>query len=175
MLRSARAKGLAVVRGSARRLPMADRSVDAVLFVEVLEHVAPADLPGVMAEAARVRRPGGRVVVVDKSACSLDPVRPWLPAVLVKRVDEHRGRWMYPPGSSARERWFWPGQVPGMLRRAGLVGVRSEALLMSNERRRPVFRRVARRTRLERAVDALAHIAEASDKALDAVVEELIA
>ena len=140
MLRAAKVAGLPVALGSIRRLPIPDASVDAVLFVEVLEHVSPADLPGVLAEAARVLRPGGTVVIVDKNAASLDPIRPWLPASLVKRVDERKGRWMYPPGSSVRERWFRPGQVPRLLRGAGFVAVRAESIRSPMEQRSPIFR-----------------------------------
>ncbi|QDV34208.1 class I SAM-dependent methyltransferase [Tautonia plasticadhaerens] len=140
MLRAARDSGLPVALGSIRRLPIPDGGIDAVLFVEVLEHVSPGDLPVVLAEAARVLRPGGRVVIVDKNAASLDPIRPWLPAALVKRIDERRGRWMYPPGSAVRERWFRPGQVPRLLRRAGFVGVRAEAIRSPIEQKSPIFR-----------------------------------
>ena len=45
------------LEGDAERLPLADGSVDAVVCAELLEHV---DAPGpVLAEAARVLRPGG--------------------------------------------------------------------------------------------------------------------
>lgn len=45
------------VAGDARALPFADASFDAVCAMDVLEHVAPVD--AVVAEAARVLRPGG--------------------------------------------------------------------------------------------------------------------
>jgi len=47
------------VFADARRLPIADRSVDAVLLFEVLEHVWPASL--VLAEVRRVLKPNGRL------------------------------------------------------------------------------------------------------------------
>ncbi|MEW4568089.1 methyltransferase domain-containing protein [Tautonia sp. JC769] len=142
MLRAAHRRGLPVARASARRLPLHNASIDAVMFVEVLEHMEIQGIMDSLREAARALRPGGRVVIVDKNAASLDPVRPWLPAVLVKRIDERRGRWMYPPGSRARERWFWPGQMRRWLRLAGFTNIRSEALLDPSERRSVAFRRV---------------------------------
>ncbi|WP_152051728.1 class I SAM-dependent methyltransferase [Tautonia marina] len=142
MLRAAHRRGLPVARASARHLPFTNASVDAVVFVEVLEHIAPCSLEATLREAFRVLRPGGRIVIVDKNAASLDPIRPWLPAILVKRIDERRGRWMYPPGSRVRERWFWPGQMRRRLRRTGFSNIHSEALLDPSERRCVAFRTV---------------------------------
>jgi SAM-dependent methyltransferase len=47
----------------ARRLPFADASFDSTYCVAVLQHIR--DLPGTLAEIARVTRPGGRVVIVE--------------------------------------------------------------------------------------------------------------
>ena len=60
MLAEARRRGLRTVRGDAARLPFADASVDAVLIVDALHHVA--DQTGALAEAERVLRPGGVLV-----------------------------------------------------------------------------------------------------------------
>jgi SAM-dependent methyltransferase len=54
-------RGLAVVRGDATRLPVADQSVDLVMSTDVWEHVD--DHEAVAAEAFRVLRPGGRLLV----------------------------------------------------------------------------------------------------------------
>lgn len=55
------ARGIATVRGDARRLPFADASVDLVLSTDLWEHVDEDD--EVAAEAFRVLRPGGRLLV----------------------------------------------------------------------------------------------------------------
>jgi 2-polyprenyl-6-hydroxyphenyl methylase/3-demethylubiquinone-9 3-methyltransferase len=136
MLREA--VGIDRVRGSARRLPFASESFDAVVAVEVLEHVGA--IPEVLAEMRRVLRPGGVVAIVDKNAGALDVNRPWVPSLLVKRLDEHRGLWMYPAGAPVRERWFWPGAFARRLR-GEFESVRVSHLLTPREARRAVFRR----------------------------------
>ena len=142
MLAAARASGLDVAVAAGRRLPFDDAAFDAVIAVEVLQHVGLDDRSSTLQEAARVLRPGGRIAIVDKNAASLDPNRPWLPAVLVKRIDERRGYWMYEPSGPARERWFWPGAMAGLLREAGFESIRAERLIAPEESRHRVFRAV---------------------------------
>jgi 2-polyprenyl-6-hydroxyphenyl methylase/3-demethylubiquinone-9 3-methyltransferase len=60
-LPQARAHGVVPVRGDVQRLPFADAVADVVVAGEVLEHVT--DLPATVAEACRVLRPGGTLVV----------------------------------------------------------------------------------------------------------------
>jgi SAM-dependent methyltransferase len=128
----ARAGGFDRLRGSARRLPFEDGAFDRVLAVEVLEHVSPRSLDAVLMEMRRVLRPGGVAAIVDKNAWSLNARRPWLPSVLVKRIDERRGLWMYEPGSPVRERWFSPRGLKKRLER-GFTDVRVEHLLSPGE------------------------------------------
>jgi len=52
----------AVVLGSAAELPWPDASFDVVISHDFMEHVHPDELPRVLAEQARVTRPGGHVV-----------------------------------------------------------------------------------------------------------------
>lgn len=58
---TAQQRGLATVRGDARRLPFADASLDLVTALDVLEHLD--DDAAAAREIHRVLRPGGRVVV----------------------------------------------------------------------------------------------------------------
>lgn len=60
-LEQAREHGVTVVRGDVLRLPFRDESADVVVAGEVLEHVP--DLAGAVAEACRVLRPGGTLVL----------------------------------------------------------------------------------------------------------------
>lgn len=52
-----------VIEADAAQLPLEAHSVDGAVVVQVLEHVR--DVAGVLGEAARVLRRGGRIVVVD--------------------------------------------------------------------------------------------------------------
>ncbi len=54
-------RGVAVVRGDATRLPVADERVDLVMSTDVWEHVE--DHETVASESFRVLRPGGRLLV----------------------------------------------------------------------------------------------------------------
>ncbi len=65
-------------RGDALALPFPDGSFDAVTATQVYEYVA--DMPGALAEARRVLRPGGRLLILDTDWDSLvwhssDPAR----------------------------------------------------------------------------------------------------
>jgi 2-polyprenyl-6-hydroxyphenyl methylase/3-demethylubiquinone-9 3-methyltransferase len=60
-LRVARAHGVRPVRGSVLAVPLADGCADVVVAGEVLEHVA--DDVAVLAECARLLRPGGTLVL----------------------------------------------------------------------------------------------------------------
>jgi len=62
-------RGLMLVRGDARRLPLADESVDLVLSTDAWEHVAEDE--AVAAEAARVLRPGGTLFVAVPAGMDL--------------------------------------------------------------------------------------------------------
>ncbi|MCW2611474.1 MAG: bifunctional 3-demethylubiquinone 3-O-methyltransferase/2-octaprenyl-6-hydroxy phenol methylase [Cryptosporangiaceae bacterium] len=78
-LPQAAAHGVTPVRGDVRRVPLADGVADVVCAGEILEHVP--DLPRVVAEACRILRPGG-VLVLDTLA------RTRLADVLAVRIGE---------------------------------------------------------------------------------------
>lgn len=143
----AEGRGLDRVRGSARRLPFAAGSFDRVVAVEVLEHLATTAVEAAIGEFRRVLRPGGLLAIVDKNAGSLNSQRPWLPNLIVKRVDEYRGLWMYPNNGPVRERWFWPGRLRSQLQK-WFPEVRVVHLLSPDESRRLVFRGIPRTRRM---------------------------
>lgn len=60
-LRAATGRGLACAQGDAAALPLADASADVVVAGEILEHVTEPER--VVAEVARVCKPGGTVIV----------------------------------------------------------------------------------------------------------------
>ncbi|MBT2393895.1 class I SAM-dependent methyltransferase [Streptomyces sp. ISL-1] len=65
MVAQALAYGLPAVRQAAEALLLRDDCVDAALLAYGTHHIAPADRPRAAAEAVRVVRPGGRVVLHD--------------------------------------------------------------------------------------------------------------
>jgi ubiquinone/menaquinone biosynthesis C-methylase UbiE len=62
MLARAAAKGLATLEGDAQRLPLPDETADAVMLISMLHHVE--EPPKAIAEARRVLRPRGRLVLM---------------------------------------------------------------------------------------------------------------
>jgi SAM-dependent methyltransferase len=72
-LADARARGdadgkISYVVGPAEALPLADASVDAVVFMNSLHHVPEAAMSLALRQARRVLRPGGRVFVAEPQA-----------------------------------------------------------------------------------------------------------
>ena len=87
---------LPVVNGAGERLPFADASFDLAIAWDVVEHVqSPALL---LAELARVLRPGGRALltVINRLAFRDPhyhlPLLNWLPRPLAEAIIERRGR-----------------------------------------------------------------------------------
>ncbi len=115
-LRSARVNlpGAAIAAGTVSRLPFADASFDAAYCIEVLEHLP--DTGKAIAEMARVLRPGGALLVIDKNMMGLHP-RQGVPNAIWKPWMERRGRWMYPADFRFQEKWFWPGELARTMRK----------------------------------------------------------
>ena len=65
MLAQAAAKGLETLEGDAQRLPLEDESADAAMLVSMLHHVE--EQPKAIAEARRILRPEGRLVLMGWS------------------------------------------------------------------------------------------------------------
>jgi 2-polyprenyl-6-hydroxyphenyl methylase/3-demethylubiquinone-9 3-methyltransferase len=136
MLRDA--AGTDRVRASARRLPFGTGQFDGVIAVEVFEHLAPRSVDDVCSEIRRVLRPGGKLVIVDKNARSLNARRRWMPSVAIKWIDERRGRWMYSPREPVREHWFCAHDLRRQLERS-FTDVRVDFLLSRDEQGRFPF------------------------------------
>jgi ArsR family transcriptional regulator len=96
-LERAQLRNCLVRHGDMYRLPVESASFDAVTVHQVLHYAE--DPPAVIAEAARVLRPEGRLFVVDFAKHELDDLR-----------DEHAHRWL----------GFRDDQVSGWCRKAGL-------------------------------------------------------
>jgi 2-polyprenyl-6-hydroxyphenyl methylase/3-demethylubiquinone-9 3-methyltransferase len=73
--------GVTPLQGDALQIPLADGCADLVCAGEILEHVA--DLEGAVAEACRVLRPGGRLVIDTLAATARAR---WLAVTLAERV-----------------------------------------------------------------------------------------
>ncbi|MBI2589457.1 methyltransferase domain-containing protein [Candidatus Berkelbacteria bacterium] len=114
LLAAARARGLRArfLEGSVTALPFEDESFDAVICIEVLEHVP--ELERALKELGRVLRPGGSLVVIDKNRAGLHPEWPY-PAALYKWWGERRGRWMYSLDAPIQETWFTASGLKDML------------------------------------------------------------
>jgi SAM-dependent methyltransferase len=62
MLAQAAAKGLETIQADAQKLPLPDESADAVMLISMLHHVE--DPPTAIAEARRILRPNGKLVLM---------------------------------------------------------------------------------------------------------------
>jgi ubiquinone/menaquinone biosynthesis C-methylase UbiE len=115
-LRSAKinAAGAVFAGGSLSALPFRSERFDAVYCVEALEHLPDTELA--LSEMARVLKPGGALLVIDKSLIGLHPGS-GLPNFWAKPWAERKGKWMYPPDFAFRERWFWPWRLARTMRR----------------------------------------------------------
>lgn len=121
---------LPVVNGAGENLPFADASFDLVICWDVLEHVQnPEQL---LAELARVIRPGGRVLITAINRFAWRdphyhmPVLNWLPRPLAEAVIAQRGRGKGGAAFSDRQRLseMHYYTIPGFTRLAARHGFR---------------------------------------------------
>jgi SAM-dependent methyltransferase len=102
LLRAAARHGSPLVQSSATSLPFASASFDALVCVEVVEHIP--DIDRAVAEMSRVLRPGGRAILIDKNPLGLGYHRLY-PNWLYKRFLDREGAGSYPKGFPFREQW----------------------------------------------------------------------
>jgi SAM-dependent methyltransferase len=88
LLELARGRSLEVLRAAAEALPFADDTFDAA--VSVWTHTDVDDFPGMLAEVARVLRPGSAFVYVGAHPCFVGPHSEFVGALGVPR-QLHRG------------------------------------------------------------------------------------
>jgi demethylmenaquinone methyltransferase/2-methoxy-6-polyprenyl-1,4-benzoquinol methylase len=128
----ARAAGrIALVRGDATRIPLADRSVDAITIAFGIRNVeSPASA---CAEMVRVLRPGGRLAVLEFAVPStplFGPVYRWYIANVLPRigraVSRHDGAYAYLPASI--DAFAVPDEFVKILRQAGFGDVAADRL-----------------------------------------------
>jgi SAM-dependent methyltransferase len=138
--------GAVFVRGDAAVLPLTDGVADVVLAADLTEHLDDVTLARVLREAARVVRPGGRLVLYtpdrqhvferlrdigvlrqDPSHIGLRSGRELASAVASAGFTVTTLRWLpsHLPGLDLAERVL-ARRVPLLRRRIGLVAVRSE-------------------------------------------------
>ncbi|HEX2143449.1 MAG TPA: methyltransferase domain-containing protein [Glycomyces sp.] len=91
-LRQAAAHGVHAVRGEVTAVPLADSCADVVVAGEILEHVP--DLPGAIAEACRLLRPGGLLVIDTLAATALCR---WLAIDVAERIPRIATRGVHDP------------------------------------------------------------------------------
>ena len=122
---------ITLLRGDAMRLPVADRSVDAVTIAFGIRNV---QQPAVAcAELARVVRPGGRLAILEFGVPRVPGIRPlylWyftqvLPLV-GRAISGHTVAYSYLPASVGT--FAPPSEVVETLRRAGFVDIRADPL-----------------------------------------------
>ena len=122
---------VALVRGDAMHLPVADRSVDAVTVAFGIRNVQrPAMACG---EMARALRAGGRLAILEFGVPRIPGIKPlylWYFTHVLPRIGRaisgHTGAYSYLPASVGT--FAPPAEFMQMLRGAGFSGVRADPL-----------------------------------------------
>jgi len=125
------ADSVALVRGDATRIPLADGSVDAVTIAYGIRNVENAE--GACAEVRRVLTPGGRLAILEFAIPTMRGVRPaylWyfnrvLPRI-GRLVSRHGAAYGYLPASVGT--FATPEEFVKLLRQAGFTDVAARPL-----------------------------------------------
>jgi len=98
-LEIARGRGCTALYGDAtRHMPFADGHFDTILALDFIEHIWPADMPRLVAECARVLRPGGTILAFSPRTDHKKPSGVAMDAAHVqwfKSKNEFAGPWWY--------------------------------------------------------------------------------
>jgi demethylmenaquinone methyltransferase/2-methoxy-6-polyprenyl-1,4-benzoquinol methylase len=129
--RAGEERRIALVRGDALRLPVADASADAVTIAFGIRNVQRPDVG--CAEMARVLRPGGRLAILEFGMPRVPGVRAlyewYFHSVLPfigRRISGHGGAYSYLPASVGS--FPPPAEFVTVLRQAGFADVRAVPL-----------------------------------------------
>lgn len=135
--------------GDATHLPLPDASVDVWCSAFVVRNIP--DLDAALREAARVLRPGGRLVVLEIPKMDAGPLRPFarihfkqIVPRLGRLISGHRSAYAYLPVSV--DHFLTPREFTGRLRAAGLEVTQVRRLMFGT-----VAMHVARKPESEKA------------------------
>ena len=126
---------VALVRGDATRIPIADRSVDAITMAFGIRNVD--DPPSACAEMLRVLRSGGRLAILEFAVPDtpvFGPVYRWYTAYVLPRigraVSRHDDAYGYLPASI--DAFATPDEFVKILRQAGFGDIRADRLTLGS-------------------------------------------
>jgi demethylmenaquinone methyltransferase/2-methoxy-6-polyprenyl-1,4-benzoquinol methylase len=124
-----------LVRGDAMRLPVADRSVDAVTIAFGIRNVE--NVPAACAEMHRVLKPRGRLAILEFAVPTLPAWRSlygWYVKHVLPRigsaVSRHNGAYHYLPASI--DAFATPDELVGILRQSGFTPVAAVPLTLGS-------------------------------------------